>query len=153
MREDGLERAAAFVQASFVVVVDSAFPSFPIVDFRGLNTGCRWRGGGGGGGGKGGRGSRSRRSRVSDVAPVDYEHDGVADGIVARPHGAQGVLAAHVPDLEVRVFEGDGGDVLADGGHGGFGGLGGAVVEGFDGGEEGCFAGVVEAEEEDGVFC
>ena len=147
MREDGFERAAALVQASFGVVVDSAFPSFPIViDFRVLNIGCGWRGGG-----EGGRGG-GRRS-VSDIAPVDYEHDGVADGIVARPHGAQGVLAAHVPDLEVRVFEGDGGDVLADCGHGRFGGLGGGVVEGFDGGEEGCFAGVVEAEEEDGVFC
>lgn len=144
MREDGFERAAAFVQASFVVVVvDSAFP---IVAFRVLHIGCRYRGRG-----RGGEGGRGRRS-VSDIAPVDYEHDGVADGIVARPHGAQGVLAAHVPDLEVRVFEGDGGDVLADCGHGGFGGWGGGVVEGFDGGEEGCFAGVVEAEEEDGVF-
>ncbi len=62
------------------------------------------------------------------------------------------MLAAHVPDLEVHVVEGDGGDVLADGRDGGFGGGGGLVVEGFDGGEEGRFAGVVEAEEEDGVF-
>lgn len=63
------------------------------------------------------------------------------------------MLAAHVPDLEVHVVEGDCGDVLADGGNGGFGRGGGVVVEGFDGGEEGRFAGVVEAEEEDGVFC
>lgn len=84
---------------------------------------------------------------VTDVAAVDDEDDGVADGIVARPHGAQGVLAAHVPDLEVHVVEGDGGDVLAHGRHGRFGGARGVVVEGFDGGEEGRFAGVVEAEE------
>ena len=62
------------------------------------------------------------------------------------------MLAAHVPDLEVHVVEGDGGDVLADGGDGGFGGRGVVVVEGFDGGEEGGFAGVVEAEEQDGVL-
>ena len=37
-------------------------------------------------------------------------------------------------------------------GFAGWGGVGGEV-EGFDGGEEGGFAGVVEAEEEDGVFC
>ncbi len=84
---------------------------------------------------------------VADVAAVDDEDDGVADGIVARPHGAQGVLAADVPDLEVHVVERDGGDVLADGGDGGFAGGWGVVVEGFDGGEEGGFAGVVEAEE------
>lgn len=63
------------------------------------------------------------------------------------------MLAAYVPDLEVHVVEGDGGDVLADGGDGGFVGYGVVVVEGFDGGEEGGFAGVVEAEEQDGVFC
>lgn len=66
------------------------------------------------------------------------------------------MLAAHVPDLEVHVVEGDGGYVLPDRGHGGFAGGGQwggvVVVEGFDGGEEGRFAGVVEAEEEDGVF-
>lgn len=90
---------------------------------------------------------------VADVAAIDYEDDGVADGVVARPHGPQGVLAAYVPDLEIYVVEGDGGYVLADGGDGGFVRGGGVVVEGFDGGEEGGFAGVVEAEEEDGVFC
>ena len=91
----------------------------------------------------------------SDVAPVDDEDDGVADGVVGCPHAAEGVLAAYVPDFEVYVVEGDGGDVLADGGDGGFWGVGrgGGGVEGFYGGEEGGFAGVVEAEEEDGVFC
>ena len=63
------------------------------------------------------------------------------------------MLAADVPDLEIHVREGDGGDVLADGGDGGAGGGGGVVVEGFDGGEEGRFAGVVEAQEQDGVLC
>lgn len=63
------------------------------------------------------------------------------------------MLAAHVPDLEVHVVEGDGGDVLADGRDGRFAGRGGVVVEGFDGGEERGFAGVVQAEEEDGVLC
>lgn len=92
------------------------------------------------------------RGVLADVAAVDDEDDGVADGVVARPHGAQGVLPAHVPDLEVHVVEGDGGDVLADGRDGGLAGCGGVVVEGFDGGEEGRFAGVVEAEEEDRVL-
>jgi len=64
------------------------------------------------------------------------------------------VLPAYVPDLEIHVAEIDGRDVLADGGDGFLGcGRGGGEVEGFDGGEEGGFAGVVEAEEEDGVFC
>ena len=62
------------------------------------------------------------------------------------------MLAAHVPDPQVHVREGDCGDVLTDGGDGGFGGERGGGVEGFYGGEEGGFAGVVEAEEEDGVF-
>lgn len=90
---------------------------------------------------------------VADVAPVDDEDDGVADFVVARPHGPQGVLAAHVPDLEVDVGKVDGADVLTDGGDGGFVGERGGAVEGFDGREERRFAGVVEAEEEDGVFC
>ena len=63
------------------------------------------------------------------------------------------MLAAHVPDLEVHVVKGDGGDVLADGRDGGFARSRGVVVEGLDAGEEGRFAGVVEAEEEDRVFC
>lgn len=101
---------------------------------------------------------RRRRGRkggvvLADIAAVDDEDDGVADGVVARPHGSQRVLPAHVPDLEVHVVEGDGGDVLADGRDGGLGWYGGVVVEGFDGGEEGRFAGVVEAEEEDRVLC
>jgi len=63
------------------------------------------------------------------------------------------VLSADVPQFEVEVWQGDGRDVLADG-RDGFDG-GGRVrweVEGFDLREERCFAGVVEAEEEDGVF-
>ena len=89
---------------------------------------------------------------IPDVAAVYDEDDGVADGVVVCPHAAEGVLAADVPDPEVHVWQGDCGDVLADGGDGGFIGDGGGAVEGFYGGEEGGFAGVVEAEEEDGVF-
>lgn len=63
------------------------------------------------------------------------------------------MLAAYIPDLEIHVVEGDGGDILANGWDGRFGGGRGVVVEGFDGGEEGGFAGVVEAEEEDGILC
>ena len=125
MREHRLERASAFLQPAHLALV-------PVLYVGG-------RGGGGG--------------FVADVAAVDDEDDGVADGVIARPHGAEGVLAAYVPDLEVHVVEGDGGDVLADGGDGGFAGWRGVVVEGFDGGEEGRFAGVVEAEEEDRVLC
>lgn len=64
------------------------------------------------------------------------------------------MLAPYIPDLEIHVAEIDDRDVLADGGDGFLGGgRGGGEVERFDGGEEGGFAGVVEAEEEDGVFC
>lgn len=67
------------------------------------------------------------------------------------------MLASNIPDLEVHVVERDGSDVLADGWDGGFGGptygRAGIIVEGFNGGEESGFAGVVEAEEEDGIFC
>lgn len=64
------------------------------------------------------------------------------------------MLPAHIPDLEIHVAEIDRRDVLAHGGDGFLGGWRrGRQVEGFDGGEEGGFAGVVEAEEEDGVFC
>ena len=100
MRKHRLERASAFLQP----------PHFALVPVLYV----------------GGRSSRRRRRRrrggsvVADVAAVDDEDDGVADGVVARPHGAEGVLAAYVPDLEVHVVEGDGGDVLADGGDGGF---------------------------------
>ena len=89
----------------------------------------------------------------ADVGTVDHEHDSVTAAVITLPQLPQRVLAAHVPDLEVHVRQIDGGDVLADGGDGlgGGGGVGGEV-EGFDGGEEGRFAGVVEAEEEDGVF-
>ena len=102
---------------------------------------------------------------VAHVARVDDEDDGVADGVVGGPDVAERVLAADVPDLEVHVWEVEGGDVLADGWDGGFGGGqgvccvwrrgggGGGRVEGFEGVEERCFAGVVQAEEEDGVFC
>lgn len=73
------------------------------------------------------------------------------------------MLPAYIPDLEIHIWQGDGSDVLADSRDGGFGGGGGRGggggggrgegVEGFDSVEEGGFAGVVEAEEEDGVFC
>lgn len=73
--------------------------------------------------------------------------------VVALPQLAQRVLTADVPDLEVHVGEGDGADILADCGHGALGGrwrVG--EVNGFNGTEECGFAGVVEAEEEDGIF-
>ena len=67
------------------------------------------------------------------------------------------MLAPNIPDLEVHVVERDCSDVLADGWDGGLGDpthwRGGIIVEGFYSGEEGGFAGVVEAEEEDGIFC
>ena len=65
------------------------------------------------------------------------------------------MLAADVPDLQVdgRVGrrEGDGGDILADGGDGFEVGVRGRVGA-FYLFEEGGFAGVVETEKEDGVF-
>jgi hypothetical protein len=80
--------------------------------------------------------------------------------VVALPQSPQAHLPANVPDFEVHVRQGDGCHVLADGGHGvagcgrGFGiAVGVQREEGFDLGEEGGFASVVEAEEEDGVFC
>ena len=96
---------------------------------------------------------------VADVAAVDDEDDGVAAAVVAAPQPAQAVLPADVPELEVEVWQGDGADVLADGRDGGGWGWGGVCgwgwgqVQGFDLGEEGRFAGVVEAEEDNGVFC
>jgi len=101
-----------------------------------------------------GEGSGRDGKGRTDIAPVHDENDGVTDAVVGCPHAAEGVLAAYVPDSEIQFWKGDCGDVLADGGEGGFlrGGGGGGGVEGFDGGEEGGFAGVVEAEEEDGVF-
>jgi hypothetical protein len=66
------------------------------------------------------------------------------------------MLAADVPDLQVygRVWRGqfDGRDILADGGDGFEVGVRWGVG-GFYLLEESGFAGVVEAEEEDGVFC
>jgi hypothetical protein len=65
------------------------------------------------------------------------------------------MLSANVPYLEIyrRIgrWEFDGRDVLADGGHG-FEVWVGRGVGGFNLFEERGFAGVVEAEEEDGVF-
>ncbi len=74
-------------------------------------------------------------------------------------------MAADIPDLEVHVGEGNGCDVLADRGNsvprcGGGGGfalrpgkrIDGGIEEGFYLREEGGFAGVVKAKEEDGVF-
>lgn len=64
------------------------------------------------------------------------------------------MLPTHIPDLEIHIVEIDQADVLPDGGHGvDFCGTVGWVVEGFDLLEEGGFAGIVEAEEEDGVLC
>ena len=81
----------------------------------------------------------------------------MAAAVVALPQAPEAVLPAHVPDLQVHVGQRDGLDVLADGGHGAgvdaSGGGGVIEVEVFDGGEEGRFARVVEAEEEDGVLC
>ena len=74
--------------------------------------------------------------------------------VVALPELAQGVLTPYIPNLEIHVCKTDRGDILADCWDGALGGwrvLG--EVYGFDGAEEGGFAGVVEAEEEDGVFC
>jgi hypothetical protein len=92
---------------------------------------------------------------IPDVAAVDYEDDGVARRVVALPQAAQAMLAADVPYLEVdgriRGWEFDGCDVLADGGYG-FEVWVRGRVRGFDLFEECGFAGVVEAEEEDGVF-
>lgn len=74
-------------------------------------------------------------------------------GVVALPQPPQALLPADIPHFEIHVWQVYRGDVLADGGHGfsGGGGVGGEVV-GFDLREEGGFAGVVEAEEEDGEF-
>ncbi len=82
--------------------------------------------------GSGGDGDGKGRT---DVASVHDEDDGVTDAVVGCPHAAEGVLAAYVPDPEIHFWKGDGGDVLADGGEGGFlrGGGGGGGVEGFDG--------------------
>lgn len=91
---------------------------------------------------------------IANVGGVDDEDDGVAAVVVALPQLAQGVLAAHVPDLEVHVGQGQGRDILADGGHGlelGRGRVG--QVHGLDLFVKGGLAGIVEAEEDDGVFC
>jgi hypothetical protein len=94
------------------------------------------------------------QSAVTDVGAVYDEDDGMAAGVVALPELAQAELAADVPEFEVHVGEDDGGNVLADGGHGfevGRWAIG--VEDGFDLLVEGGFTGVVEAEEEDRVFC
>jgi hypothetical protein len=97
----------------------------------------------------------------ADVRAVHDEDDGVAGGVVGLPEVAHCELPADVPDLEVHVGQGYNRDVLADCGDcfaQGGGGIGGGVcgvggdVELFDAVEEGGFAGVVEAKEEDGVF-
>ena len=78
----------------------------------------------------------------------------MAAAVVALPQPAQAVLPADVPDLEAQLGEGHDGHVLAHGGHGAGGDGGGAgQEERLDGGEERGLAGVVEAEEEDGVLC
>jgi hypothetical protein len=74
--------------------------------------------------------------------------------IIALPELPQTVLAPHVPYLEIHVRKGDGRHILAYGGDGlEFWGGRGGEVEGFDLFVKGGFAGVVEAEEEDRVFC
>lgn len=78
----------------------------------------------------------------------------MAARVVALPELAEGQLPADVPDLEVQVGQGDGRDVLADGRDGlEFRGGVVGVEEGLDLFVEGGLAGVVEAEEDDGVFC
>lgn len=126
MRQHRLERPSALLQPPHVLLLSLAETLYIA---------------GGGGRREGGGGVVV----VPDIAAVDDEDDGVAHGVVARPHGAQRVLAADVPDLEVHVRQGDGGDVLADGRDGRFAGGRGLVVEGFDGGEQRRFPGVVEA--------
>ena len=70
------------------------------------------------------------------------------------PQRAQGELAADVPELQVHVGQGDGGDILADCRDRSQLGLGlVGVEERFDLFVEGGLAGVVEAEEDDGIFC
>ena len=80
----------------------------------------------------------------------------MARGVVGLPEPAETVLAADVPDLQVdgRVGrrEGDGRDILADGGDGLEVWVGGRVGA-FYLFEERSFSCIVEAEEEDGVLC
>lgn len=64
------------------------------------------------------------------------------------------MLSAHVPQLEVHVWHGYGGDILPDGGYSlelrvGVRGQ----EERFHLFVEGGFASIIETEEEDGVFC
>lgn len=76
--------------------------------------------------------------------------------VVALPQAAQAHLAADVPELHVHVGQGNGRDVLADGGHGlEVGGRRGGGVgrkERLDLLVKGCLSGIVEAEEDDRVF-
>ncbi len=51
----------------------------------------------------------------ADIAAVNDEDDGVADLVVTRPHAAEGVLPAYVPDLQVHVWEGYGRHILSYG--------------------------------------
>lgn len=77
----------------------------------------------------------------------------MAGRVIALPELAESVLTADVPDLEVHVWEGQGGHVLADGGHGVELGI---WLAGQEEGlcllVEGRLAGIVETEEDDGVF-
>jgi hypothetical protein len=78
----------------------------------------------------------------------------MAGCVIALPELAQRVLPSNIPDLEVHVGQRDGGDILADCRYGfEFGGGVGGEEERFHLFVEGGFTGVVEAEEEDGVFC
>lgn len=81
----------------------------------------------------------------------------MAAGVVALPEASHGDLAADIPDLQVHIGQGDSRDILPDGwnslaGVWGRGAFGTGEEESFDLGEEGGFAGIIQAEEEDGVF-
>lgn len=130
MAQDAFERASAFFQSA---------PSAPVAVYVCICV-C------------GGGVNRGNVVVVANIATINHKHNRVADLIIRRPHAPERVLPAHVPDLEVHVREGDGSHILADGWHGGFAGWRGVGVEGFYGGEERGFAGVVEAEQEDRVF-
>lgn len=78
----------------------------------------------------------------------------MAGRVIALPQFPQGVLPADIPDLEVHIWQRNGGYILSDCGDCFEIGNGvGREEEGFDLFVESGLAGVVEAEEEDGVFC
>lgn len=54
---------------------------------------------------------------VADIRAVYDEHYRVAARIVTLPQFPQRVLPTHIPQLEIHVLQGNGRDVLSDGGH------------------------------------